>query len=312
MCNAWNHPPGCTCGWGGFGHLGQRGPGGYTHTYSSTAYWSVPPIRAAYESYVNPNASCPVCGAAVFFYQSPYGGKVFFDELGPPWPKHPCTDNTNSTAEPRSITHTATNTVSEKVYRWQADGWQPFFVSSVREIDKFLLEIHGSYRGRLVLLYIQKIIDLSGFGDPIRSDSIAQIRERADGIYELSFITKSAKPNTIHAFAMASQARLTQTSRPNERNTSSQQLRTTSSINRKVGKVSSSKKPRQTKELRQNQTQHLLKGSRNDENTWKPTAGTEASRKGDFVKTSRLISKTSHHETTMALAFAAAFKKPEE
>ena len=46
-----------------------------------------------YVSYVNPNARCPVCGADVFFYQSPYGGRVFFNELGPPWPKHPCTDN---------------------------------------------------------------------------------------------------------------------------------------------------------------------------------------------------------------------------
>lgn len=46
-----------------------------------------------YPSYVNPNARCPVCGASVYFYQSPYGGRVFFDELGPPWPKHPCTDN---------------------------------------------------------------------------------------------------------------------------------------------------------------------------------------------------------------------------
>src|SRR4051812_38741158 len=46
-----------------------------------------------YPSYVNPNARCPVCGASVYFYQSPFGGRVFFDELGPPWPKHPCTDN---------------------------------------------------------------------------------------------------------------------------------------------------------------------------------------------------------------------------
>ena len=41
--------------------------------------------------YTVPNASCPVCGASVFFYQSPYGGRVFFDSLGPPWPKHACT-----------------------------------------------------------------------------------------------------------------------------------------------------------------------------------------------------------------------------
>jgi hypothetical protein len=46
-----------------------------------------------YPSYVTPNAHCPVCGADVYFYQSPYGGRVFFDELGPPWPKHPCTSS---------------------------------------------------------------------------------------------------------------------------------------------------------------------------------------------------------------------------
>jgi hypothetical protein len=44
-------------------------------------------------SFVNPNARCPVCGDKVFFYRSPFNGRVFFDELGPPWPKHPCTDN---------------------------------------------------------------------------------------------------------------------------------------------------------------------------------------------------------------------------
>ncbi len=43
-------------------------------------------------TYVNPNARCPVCNADVFFYESPDDGRVFFDELGPPWPKHACTD----------------------------------------------------------------------------------------------------------------------------------------------------------------------------------------------------------------------------
>jgi len=42
---------------------------------------------------IRPNAKCPVCGAPVFFYQNEFGSRVFFDELGPPWPKHPCTDN---------------------------------------------------------------------------------------------------------------------------------------------------------------------------------------------------------------------------
>lgn len=47
----------------------------------------------SYATYVNPNARCPVCGEQVYFYQSPFGGRVFFDNLGWPWPKHGCTDN---------------------------------------------------------------------------------------------------------------------------------------------------------------------------------------------------------------------------
>jgi hypothetical protein len=43
--------------------------------------------------WITPHARCPVCGAAVFFYANRNGSRVFFDDLGPPWPKHPCTDN---------------------------------------------------------------------------------------------------------------------------------------------------------------------------------------------------------------------------
>ncbi len=46
-----------------------------------------------------PNADCPVCGTPVFFYQNAAGSRVFFDELGPPWPKHPCTDHTAPSRE---------------------------------------------------------------------------------------------------------------------------------------------------------------------------------------------------------------------
>ena len=41
----------------------------------------------------SPNAKCPVCDADVFFYKNSHGSRVFFDDLGPPWPKHPCTDS---------------------------------------------------------------------------------------------------------------------------------------------------------------------------------------------------------------------------
>ncbi|MBJ6125395.1 hypothetical protein [Microvirga splendida] len=41
---------------------------------------------------MTPNATCPVCGVRVYFYANSNGSRVFFDDVGPPWPKHPCTD----------------------------------------------------------------------------------------------------------------------------------------------------------------------------------------------------------------------------
>lgn len=43
-------------------------------------------------AWVNPNAQCPVCGKPVYFYGNAAGSRVYFDELGKPWPKHRCTD----------------------------------------------------------------------------------------------------------------------------------------------------------------------------------------------------------------------------
>ena len=84
MCNAWNHSPDCTCGWGGDGHFGGSGSyggGGYSTPRSTRdgLVFEFPFIT--YPSYVNPNARCPVCDASVYFYQSPYGGRVFFGQL---------------------------------------------------------------------------------------------------------------------------------------------------------------------------------------------------------------------------------------
>ncbi len=59
------------------------------------------------ESYINPNAYCPVCGQSVYFYQSAYGGRVFFDDLGWPWPKHPCTDKNAAQTGPVQMSKVA-------------------------------------------------------------------------------------------------------------------------------------------------------------------------------------------------------------
>lgn len=94
MCNAHNHAPGCNCGWGGVWYGNTRDDDSWLfhrrfHRRLGTQKGTFEPISSGQTV---PNSRCPVCGEPVFFYMSPFGGRVFFDELGPPWPKHPCTD----------------------------------------------------------------------------------------------------------------------------------------------------------------------------------------------------------------------------
>ncbi len=140
------HPSG-SCSGRASGYGG--GGGGYS-TFRSTSdgeLFEFPFIT--YPSYINPNARCPVCDASVFFYQSPYGGKVFFDELGPPWPKHPCTDNpivrhhflssegrVRNLAEivllpPTTLEAPSTDSLRRRTATWTETGWMPFVVTNI-------------------------------------------------------------------------------------------------------------------------------------------------------------------------------------
>lgn len=152
MCNAWNHPSDCTCGWGGDGHVGRRGSAKHVPANPNIYF-------THYTSYLNPNATCPMCGAQVFFYQSPNGGRVFFDELGPPWPKHPCTDISSRPAGVRISSHPATETSQNAVqhnYSWQKEGWKPFICISVDKVspDYRVCRLYGHFNDSNVTLYV--------------------------------------------------------------------------------------------------------------------------------------------------------------
>lgn len=151
------HPSGSCSGRGG-GYGGGRSYSSFRSTSDGDAF-EFPFIT--YPSYVNPNARCPVCGCAVYFYQSPYGGRVFFDELGPPWPKHPCTDNpvvrhhfsstesrarflisaptqpnelvseTGERKEPPTVETPLVTTAPLRLAAWVEAGWMPFVVTRI-------------------------------------------------------------------------------------------------------------------------------------------------------------------------------------
>jgi hypothetical protein len=133
MCNAYNHSFDCDCGFGG-DTGGSRGGCRRHVSYIDvlerpiSGGWAKD-SKGTVESYVNPNAHCPVCGAAVYFYRSPYDGRVFFDELGWPWPKHPCTDNRRDAF--RTTRNSVQNTVARPEPKWRAEGWRPLLSSKV-------------------------------------------------------------------------------------------------------------------------------------------------------------------------------------
>ena len=38
---------------------------------------------------------CRYCGKDVFYHENEYGSRVFFEDLGKPWPKHRCREYLN-------------------------------------------------------------------------------------------------------------------------------------------------------------------------------------------------------------------------
>lgn len=109
MCNAWNHPPGCSCGWGGGNNSGGYGGGlGFLGGRSSLSQFVIP-TRSAFQ-FPPPSAAraaighqpteireaetrettCWWCGATVFYHTNGYGDCVLFDSLGAPWAVHRC------------------------------------------------------------------------------------------------------------------------------------------------------------------------------------------------------------------------------
>ncbi|WP_336368307.1 hypothetical protein [Marinobacter sp. C2H3] len=190
MCNAWNHPPECRCGLGGEGHAVKRQVG------SSYNQW-VPPLDLSRESFTRPNTSCPVCGASVFFYQSPDNGWVFFDDLGPPWPKHPCTD---SRAIPARLT-VEKRKLPEYCPAWEYEGWCPIQLRYDSEVDKFFSRLHLIMDGVETNLYFRKSA-LTRYGRtvPIEAYLPAHVRETRENVYELSMLDTFARP--VQFFAL--------------------------------------------------------------------------------------------------------------
>lgn len=129
-----NHYSDCTCGWCvNFGRS-RAALADYTQSFRERDARLLLKQRGANSvsgCYVNPNARCPCCNAPVFFYANAAGSRVYFDDLGPPWPKHPCTDN------PRASVSLATGPVNRPTRRNKGEVKELLSASSAAGLSKF-------------------------------------------------------------------------------------------------------------------------------------------------------------------------------
>lgn len=88
------------------------------------------------------NALCPICKKPVFFYRNEHGSAVFFDELGPPWPKHPCTINEN-----KKIIYSKKNFLCNEPV-WKREGWINYILVKFKKLDKDSIGFSGYVDGR--------------------------------------------------------------------------------------------------------------------------------------------------------------------
>ena len=211
-CNGHNHLPDCDCGWGGD-----------TETYRI----ALPDLNVLFglsgavsiEALLNPNARCPICEDQVYFYRSPDGGSVYFDELGSPWPKHPCMESgpefrgnlfsffqaNGADMKPDQAIRLAAELVKYAMtdFREPNRAWPNTEVFDARaELLKWLFSQHSSGDDYLVpldellqiLSYIEKSaqsqIDLNIMGQKLRSSLSGEISEEESRDMQES-VTKS-------------------------------------------------------------------------------------------------------------------------
>jgi len=199
MCNAANHPYSCDCGFGG-----DTGGGGrrWSSLSNFATHYAPPSFGWARDnggtvaSYVNANAYCPVCGASVYFYRSPHNGRVFFDQLGWPWPKHPCTDNLQ---QPRSATHFAVAERIKPKTQWQGEGWTPVLSACISK-DAKRIGVRGDCGAQFVDLVLP-------VGATLDRETPILIRTVSSHLFEITFLS-SDQFSTRAAITVAFDRRL--------------------------------------------------------------------------------------------------------
>jgi hypothetical protein len=166
----YNHFSWCMCGWcyktGVNGYSAKSTVFSLENSYAKRKLEEHTADRSWTACFIAPNATCPVCSAKVYYYENTNGSRVFFDEIGWPWPKHPCTDRARPTAgdgggDPKPLAERKRGLVSELFEAAQ----QAVFDPSAAFRQKY---DHSPFD-------LLKVVDIirSGFDNFIKADSLS-------------------------------------------------------------------------------------------------------------------------------------------
>lgn len=137
----------------------------------------------SYSYYVNPHARCPVCARPVFYYENNNGSRVYFDSLGPPWPKHLCTDNK---FKANNSEFSKKGEEKYKKYEVTIGNWNSFPIYSITLLDEYR-SLYYSINGYFMNKYFSIIITPSK-KIKLNNKSPFFIRKIDSNVYEISTI----------------------------------------------------------------------------------------------------------------------------
>lgn len=187
LSRGYNHRGGCACRFCQPRRAGE--------TLPTTA--DLISVEGTSHSYTHPT-TCPVCGEAVFLFMSEHGGRVFFDELGPPWPKHSCTNA--ALAAPLAMSTSTNDQVLTRRYAWQKAGWLPITEVLVEFASIDSVRLRGWHGGKQFAACIH-LSELHELTDPIAELACSPIHARrtVTGVYEVTFLSSDIRPRMVTA-----------------------------------------------------------------------------------------------------------------
>jgi hypothetical protein len=186
VCNAKNHRWNCDCGFGEAKGLRST----RTSSAETSDLFVVPRVP---RRYTKPNERCAFCDAPVFFRRLANGGRVYFDDPGSPWRKHPCTDRASkSYLGP---------------FGGVEDGWPQVTELFAETVGSDSLRLTGELAGRHWHTFVRR--DALGNEPMSASDlghSFVQAKTTGEGKFSLAVLTPNLRRRLVAGYPTAATA----------------------------------------------------------------------------------------------------------